>query len=227
MTRIWSSCQEAELIEARRLTTNRRGLAQSGSSASHLLLNMTNVHMRIDAKERRCGRAEGDWLTNTALQQPDPTPAPVLSQYSYGPIYELTQAVVNGAVAEGYSYHAVGNRLTSAGPTTYNYNASNELTSSSAAAYAYDNNGNTTSKTTSAGTTSYTWDFENRLSSVTLPGTGGTVNFQYDPFGRRIYKSSSAGTNIYVYDGANVIQELNGAARSWRNIHRVPGLTSR
>jgi RHS repeat-associated protein len=63
-------------------------------------------------------------------------------------------------------------------------------------------------KTTSTGTTSYTWDFENRLSSVTLPGTGGTVNFQYDPFGRRIYKSSPAGTYVYVYDGPNVIQEL-------------------
>ena len=77
--------------------------------------------------------------------------------------------------------------------------------------YTYDNNGNTVSRTTSAGTTNYTWDFENRLASVTLPGTGGTVNFEYDPFGRRIYKSSSAGTNIYVYDGANVTQELNGA----------------
>src|SRR4030088_1668906 len=32
--------------------------------------------------------------------------------------------------------------------------------------------------------TSYTWDFENRLTSVILPGTGGTVSFKYDPFGR-------------------------------------------
>ena len=155
--------------------------------------------------------AAGNRLTKTAVQAGNPNPVSVLSQYSYDAIYELTQAVVNGTVAEGYSYDAVGNRLTSAGPVSYNYNASNELTSTSAATYAYDNNGNTTSKTTSAGTTSYSWDFENRLASATLPGTGGTVNFQYDPFGRRIYKSSPAGTNIYVYDGANVIQELNGA----------------
>jgi len=38
--------------------------------------------------------------------------------------------------------------------------------------------------------------FENRLTSVTLPGSGGTVTFKYDPFGRRIYKSSSSGTSI-------------------------------
>ena len=155
--------------------------------------------------------AAGNRLSKTAVQAGNPNPVSVLSQYSYDPIYELTQAVVNGSVAEGYTYDAVGSRLTSAGPVSYNYNTSNELTSTSAATYAYDNNGNTTSKTTSAGTTSYTWDFENRLASVTLPGTGGTVNFQYDPFGRRIYKSSPAGTYIYVYDGANVIQELGSS----------------
>jgi len=77
-----------------------------------------------------------------------------------------------------------------------------------------DANGNTTSKTDSTGTTNYSWDFENRLSSVTLPGSGGTVTFKYDPFGRRIYKSSSSGTSIYLYDLDNLIEETNfsGAA---------------
>jgi RHS repeat-associated protein len=75
----------------------------------------------------------------------------------------------------------------------------------------YDNNGNTTSKTDSTGTTNYTWDFENRLSSVTLPGTGGTVTFKYDPFGRRIYKSSSWGTSIFAYDGDNLVEETNSS----------------
>jgi YD repeat-containing protein len=60
-----------------------------------------------------------------------------------------------------------------------------------AKAYAYDANGNTTSKTDSTGTTTYSWDFENRLTQVTLPGSGGSVTFKYDPFGRRIEKISS------------------------------------
>ena len=75
----------------------------------------------------------------------------------------------------------------------------------------YDANGNTTSKTDSTGTTSYTWDFENRLTSVTLPGTGGMVSFKYDPFGRRIYKSSSAASSIYAYDSDNLIEETNAS----------------
>jgi RHS repeat-associated protein len=77
--------------------------------------------------------------------------------------------------------------------------------------YAHDNNGNATSKTDSTGTTQYAWDFENRLTSVTLPGTGGTVSFKYDPFGRRIYKSSASGTSVFAYDWDNLIEETNAA----------------
>ena len=62
----------------------------------------------------------------------------------------------------------------------------------------------------SSGTTGYTWDVENRLASVTLPGAGGTVTYQYDPFGRRIEKVSPSGTTIYAYDGDNVVEELDG-----------------
>src|SRR6202049_5163243 len=75
--------------------------------------------------------------------------------------------------------------------------------------YIYDSNGNTSSKADSTGTTQYFWDFENRLTSVTLPGTGGTVSFKYDSFGRRIFKSSSVGTSVYAYDGDNLIEETN------------------
>jgi len=60
-------------------------------------------------------------------------------------------------------------------------------------------------------TTSYAWDFENRLTSVTLPGSGGTVSFKYDPFGRRTYKSSSSGTSVFAYDGDNLVEEANAS----------------
>jgi RHS repeat-associated protein len=75
-----------------------------------------------------------------------------------------------------------------------------------------DNNGNVLTSVTGSNTTTYAWDFENRLSSVTLPGSGGTVNFKYDPFGRKIEKSSSAGTSIYAYDADNnLIEETNSS----------------
>jgi RHS repeat-associated protein len=139
----------------------------------------------------------------------------VTEGYTYDPLYQLTQVAQGATTTESYSYDAVGNRLSSLGVSPYAYNPSNQLNSTPAARYAYDNNGNTVSKTDTGGTTQYTWDFENRLAQVVLPGTGGTVGFKYDPFGRRIQKSSALGTTNYLYDGmdftANVIEEVDTA----------------
>jgi YD repeat-containing protein len=79
---------------------------------------------------------------------------------------------------------------------------------------AFDNNGNTLTKLVGSNTTTYAWDFENRMTSVTLPGSGGTVTFAYDPFGRRIKKVTSTTTSIFAYDGDNLVEETNpsGAA---------------
>ena len=137
--------------------------------------------------------------------------ANVTTNYGYDSIYELLQATQGSTTTESYSYDPVGNRLSSLGVSSYTVNSSNELTATSNASYTYDNNGNTTSKTDSAGTTNYTWDYENRINSVTLPGSGGTISFAYDPFGRRIKKSSSAGTSVFAYDKINVVEETNGS----------------
>src|SRR6516164_9471503 len=125
----------------------------------------------------------------------------VATSYGYDNIYQLLSATQGATTTESYTYDPVGNRTASLGVASYTTNSSNEMTANSNASFTYDNNGNTTSKTDSTGTTNYTWDFENRLTQVTLPGSGGTVQFSYDPFGRRIKKVSSAGTSIFVYDG--------------------------
>ena len=135
--------------------------------------------------------------------------AAVTSNYTYDTIYQLTQVTQANNTTESYSYDAVGNRTASLGVSSYTTNASNELTATSNASYTYDSNGNTLTKTDSSGTTNYAWDFENRLASVTLPGSGGAVTFKYDPLGHRVYKSSSSGTSNFVYDGDDVIEETN------------------
>ena len=132
----------------------------------------------------------------------------MIEQYTYDPLYQLTQVTQGTTTTESYSYDTVGNRLSSLGMSPYAYNSSNELTSTPSATFTYDSNGNTLTKTDSSGTTTYNWDFENRLASVALPGSGGTVTFKYNPTGHRIQKSSSNGTTNYLYDGANVIEEL-------------------
>jgi RHS repeat-associated protein len=137
--------------------------------------------------------------------------AGVTTNYGYDSIYELLSATLGASTTESYTYDPVGNRLSNLSGSGWSNNTSNELTSRPGVTYTYDNNGNTTSKTDSTGTTNYTWDFENRLSSVTLPGTGGTVSFAYDPFGRRIKRVSNAGTSIYAYDKNNLIEETNSS----------------
>ena len=129
----------------------------------------------------------------------------VTEGYTYDLIYQLTQVTQGLSTTESYSYDPVGNRLSSSGVPTYNYNSSNELTSTSTGSYTYDNNGSTL---TDASGKSYTWDFENRLVQAAVPGTG-TVAVKYDPFGRRIQKSGPLGITNYVYDGPNLLQEVD------------------
>jgi len=137
--------------------------------------------------------------------------AGVTTSYGYDAIYELLNATQAGATTESYTYDPVGNRLSSIAGSGWSYNSSNELNSQPSASYTYDANGNTTSKTDSTGTTTYSWDYDNRLTSVTLPGSGGTVSYRYDPFGRRIEKISPTATSIFAYDNDNLIETVNAS----------------
>jgi len=142
--------------------------------------------------------------------------AAVTSNYGFDAIYELTSVTQGTNTTESYTYDPVGNRLSSLGVSPYSINVSNQLTSTPNTIHSYDNSGNMLTKIDSTGTTSYAWDFENRLTGVTLPGSGGTASFKYDPFGRRIQKSFTTGANPptttttnYLYDGDNGIEEVD------------------
>jgi RHS repeat-associated protein len=138
--------------------------------------------------------------------------AAVTTNYGYDAIYQLLQETQGGTTTESYSYDQVGNRLTSLGVSPYSYNSSNELVSTPSAMFGFDSNGNTLTKVVSSNTTTYAWDYENRLTSVMLPGSGGTVTFKYDPLGRRVNKSlSTGGTSVFAYDGDSLIEETNSS----------------
>src|SRR5271154_4249889 len=140
-----------------------------------------------------------------------PQPSGTASNFTYDPIYELTQVTQGASTTESYTFDPVGNRLSNLAGSGWSYNSSNELGSRTGFTYTYDYNGNTTSKTDSTGTTNYTWDYENRLINVNLPGSGGTVTFKHDPFGRRIEKTTSSTTSIYAYDGDGLVEETNSS----------------
>ncbi len=148
----------------------------------------------------------------------------VTENYTYDAIYQLAQVVQNGtSTTEAYSYDKVGNRLSTLVDSGWAYNNSNQLTSRPGVSYTYDANGNTLTKTEASSTTTYAWDYENRLTSVTLPG-GGLVSFKYDPMGRRIQRVSSSGTINYVYDGADGVEEVDAAGTVLARYAMGPGI---
>jgi RHS repeat-associated protein len=138
--------------------------------------------------------------------------------WSYDNIYRLTNEAisldphsVNGSV--GYGLDPVGNRQSQAssiagiGTGSFTYDADDRLNTET-----YDANGNTL---TSGGKT-FTYDFENRLKSMT-EGTV-TVTLAYDADGNRVAKTVNGVTTRYLVDDLNptgyaqVVEEVTAGA---------------
>src|SRR2546429_9792011 len=79
---------------------------------------------------------------------------------------------------------------------------------------ALDSNGNTLTKAVGSDTTTYAWDFENRLTSVTLPGSGGGGMVPSAPFGRPTKKVTIPTTSIFSQDEGTLLLETNYAGET-------------
>lgn len=83
--------------------------------------------------------------------------------------------------------------------TVYTIDKDNRLIADSeGVTYAHDSNGNRTSRTAAGVTTTYDYDFENRLTQVSEPGT--TIDHIYDGLGNRIAKVVNGVVTRYVLD---------------------------
>jgi YD repeat-containing protein len=141
-------------------------------------------------------------------------------------------------LSTGYTYDVLGNRLTrtdspsltpsptTTDPSAWSYDVANRLLTRPGVTYTYDNNGNTITKTDATGTTTYGYDYENRLTSVSAPG-GLTASYAYDPFGRRISKTVNGTMTKYLYDGMNILKEYDGTGTLLAILSMAPALTSR
>jgi RHS repeat-associated protein len=151
-----------------------------------------------------------------------------LTTYSYDSLDRLVGAIgpdpANPAqtLAESYSYDAVGNRISSHLATGQVHDSANRLLEDSRFTFVFDSNGNTLEKTVRATSalTTFTWDVENRLLSVS--GLGVAASFQYDALGRRIAKVVNGSVTRYVYDLENILEEYDsGAAPKVHYTHGV------
>jgi YD repeat-containing protein len=89
----------------------------------------------------------------------------------------------------------------------------NRLTEDDDFTYAYDANGNLTSKTAKAGgaVTSYSYDAQNQLTRIDFPDLT-FATYRYDGLGRRIEKDVNGTLTQYVYDGSDALLEFDGAS---------------
>jgi RHS repeat-associated protein len=167
---------------------------------------------------------DGQYTYDTANRISQLTDLGGTHAYGYDSVDRVTTATYPGAAAESYTYDGVGNRTASHLSASYTYQPFNRVTSAGGATYTYDNNGNLLSKVSATDTTQYAWDYENRLTQVTLPN-GTVVNYNYDALGRRIQRTTSTGADErYVYDGQNVIQDLNSSSAVVTSYLNGPGL---
>jgi RHS repeat-associated protein len=86
---------------------------------------------------------------------------------------------------------------------TYSYDEANRVQSAGPSTFSFDANGNMTSKSDASVTTIYTYDFENRLKSV----TGGTQYF-YNGLGVRLQKIEGAETTRFVVDANRALSQV-------------------
>jgi len=85
----------------------------------------------------------------------------------------------------------------------YVANGLNQYTSSGGTALAYEANGNLRA----SGTTSYTYDVENRLIGM---GGAASATLVYDPLGR-LYQVQGSSTRTFLYDGDELVGEYSAA----------------
>jgi len=76
--------------------------------------------------------------------------------------------------------------------------------------FTYDGNGNMVSKTENGQTTTYVYNYEDKMVQVNLPN-GSTIVYSYDHSGKRIAKTAGGVTIDYYFDGDDLIAEAQGA----------------
>jgi RHS repeat-associated protein len=130
------------------------------------------------------------------------------ASFTYDNANELTG--VTCSRSESYSYDLNGNRT----GTGYHTTVMNEMTTAPGHTYTYDNTGNLISDNNGSSITTYTYDYRNRLVSVT---TGGTVvaTYTYNALNQRIGVNDGGTQTWTVYDGpspdAHPYADFNGS----------------
>jgi len=162
-------------------------------------------------------------VSEALLDTDDQTTHNATLTYTYDDLHRLTsekrssagQTPTSQPIWYEYTMDAAGNRTQFVekdqqgqvvGTTSATYSDDNRLLTYGNLDYAWDDNGNLTSKTVNPVETTYGWDYENKLTSLT---DGSTLSFTYNGDGLRQSRTVDRTTTRFVYSGMRLLQETN------------------
>jgi YD repeat-containing protein len=161
-------------------------------------------------------------LSNPTTNTIDPTKSITYSYDSLDRLTTVAPTAGNPAIAQSYTYDAIGNRLTNniaGSTTTYSYGSAshrlNALTGATTKTFTYDNVGNRVSD----GIQSWIYGGDNRPSAISVSGSSPiTIQSGINALGQRVLKNvnnSQSGTiTRFVYDEAGrLIGEYDSTGR--------------
>ncbi|MFJ4674075.1 polymorphic toxin-type HINT domain-containing protein [Kitasatospora purpeofusca] len=94
-----------------------------------------------------------------------------------------------------------------------------------AVGYQYDAGGNTTAITDTAGTTTLTWNGENKLESLTTTGQQGATTYLYDADGNQLIRRNPGKTTLNLPTDELTLDTATGSMSNVRSISASGGLT--
>jgi|CXWL01.1.fsa_nt_gi RHS repeat-associated protein len=162
----------------------------------------------------------------------------IATTYEYDNINQLTREYKGTSGAPtwqiGYDYDANGNRwhrnVLGGVQETYNNDVGDKLTSVSWAggskSFTYDGAGRRKTENSGGPTTTYNWDFESRITSITKPGMT-TNTMAYNGLDTRVSKVDSGGTRSFKRDGAYVTDPVLSDTAGGTTTKYTPGVSER
>jgi RHS repeat-associated protein len=144
------------------------------------------------------------------------------TQFAYDKAGRMTTVTDAAGGVVTARYDEVGNRVsvtdTLNNTVTYEYDVLNRLTveshplangSANRRTIGYDAVGNMTTTTDARGTTSYTYDRNNRTTSVTYPDNA-VAAYTYDANGNRTSSTDTMGSIVYAFDALDRVSSITG-----------------
>ncbi|MFJ3793305.1 polymorphic toxin-type HINT domain-containing protein [Kitasatospora sp. NPDC090091] len=94
-----------------------------------------------------------------------------------------------------------------------------------AVGYQYDANGNTTAMTDTGGTTTLTWNGEDKLESLTKTGQAGATTYLYDADGNQLIRRNPGKTTLNLPTDELTLDTASGSMSNVRSVGASGGLT--